>query len=431
MTPGMRLRELMIVALVILCLLGAWVAQISTIMTADSILNSDGNVVQVSNKSPIYYLAHGLSIFSGLIAGILCMLNGRFVILDPVSRFAFFILFLTAGLWAWVSYTPQEIRSTAIFGATGPFVWFIVLLVLAGTLDLVWIVLTPMLRVLSYATAVLAFREILVSPFVLYQGFNKHIGYALLLIWLAGSNLLHAKNMKGWRLYISFIPFGSLLLTAIYSLSRSWTLLSFLLLIAFALLRARNQHRPILKLKTGIAMVLALSLAIAAFYLFMPGSVNIRMKALNQRLMDDTRTSQYVAFFRAVPKQSLILGSGPKGTWYWPGAGEYQFFDNGYLWILFVGGMPTLLCYITIVLLPAFRLLPNMPSGNDANAVALLLFWSLMLAGLSTFILPGTAFPNLLVLLWAGRCHRLISERKRVSQTVHPVLGIKTEAISI
>jgi O-antigen ligase len=113
-------------------------------------------------------------------------------------------------------------------------------------------------------------------------------------------------------------------------------------------------------------------------------------------------------FFRDVHLYELLYGRGPKGSWYWPIIRDYyQYFDNGYLWMLFMGGVPLLLGYLALVIRPATRLTRARLASGDAASVFMMLFWALALTGLSTFTLPSVAFTSFFISLLAGRCHAL------------------------
>jgi hypothetical protein len=148
----------------------------------------------------------------------------------------------------------------------------------------------------------------------------------------------------------------------------------------------------------------------------MPGKLDAAADGLSARILEDTRSGQYVDFFSVVPVTDLVLGRGPKGTWYWPGFGEYRFFDNGYLWILFEGGVAMFVCYVTIMVAPGVRAVRRKPAGDDAAAVCLILIWGLALTGLSTFTGPSVTIMDLLICIYAGRCHRFLAGARKREQ---------------
>lgn len=407
-----RLIEDLIVPTVILGLLSGWLSAVLPILYSVTFADADGNMVLQVQKPSLYYVAHGVAIATALGAGLLAAMCGRGKMIGISGRFAMGMLFLTALSWAIYAYSADEIFSRAVFGATGPFVWLLLLMVLAGTNLKVWEATDHVQRLLAYATAVLAFRELFTSHFVRYQGYTRYTGYTLLLMWLAGWTLLTSTRTRGLRLFLRFLPFVALVLTSVCSLSRSWTLLSCLLFGTFLVLRAREQGSPARALRTLFAICILVILCSALVLALLPGTVEGGVEAFKARLLEDTRTSQYRAFFRVVPLSSLLIGTGPRGTWYWQGMGDFQYFDNGYLWMLFIGGVPTLAAYFLIVIRPAFHLVRDLPACADGAAVVLILFWALALTGVSTFALPGTSVISMMVCLWAGRCHALVRERR-------------------
>ena len=427
----LRGPEALVLVLVVLALVASWVAFVH------SVENSEVNVDPALDKlvmtritAPLDYAAHGAAIGSVIVAGLLAALLGGFRSLGGGVRLALCVLSATAAIWAVVSYAPREILSAAIFGATGPFVWFSLVFVMAGTDRRIWSYIDPVIRVLSYTTTGLAIRTLMASEWRHYYGFSKYTAYAILLTWLGGWTLLTATRMRGFRLMARASPQIVAMLMAICAQARSWTILSLLILAAFILLRSREQGSAVSSIRALImGCVLALAAA-ASVYATIPRTLIDSAQGLSARLDEDTRSGQYTEFFAVVPVADLLLGRGPKGTWYWRGFGEYQYFDNGYLWMLFVGGVPTLLCYVPIVVWPAIRAIRLNPRGADGAAVCLVLLWGLALTGLSTYTLPSTTFNSLLVSLWAGRCHLLLAEnahwkfaRARTTSIFRPKAG--------
>jgi hypothetical protein len=361
-------------------------------------------------KPPLYYYMHAAALLAVMAAGFLAALTGRLRVLGFGGRIAFLVLAVCAVGWAVASYTLEEMFSRTIFGPTGPFVWFALIFALAGTDRRVWAVIDPLIRILAYATSVLALWTLISSRgSVYYSGqFSKPTQYSILLMWLGGWTLLSATRLRGWRLAARAMPFFSLLLVAIYSQARSWTALTILLGVAFVILRAREQRSAMATVRMVVVTgVLVVTLGMITYDIFLKSA----LEGLAGRVQDDTRSGEYIAFFSAVPVSDLLLGRGPKGTWYWPGFGDFQFADNGFIWMAFIGGLPTLFSYVALVIWPGVRALLMGPRGQDAAAVILLLFWALALVGLSTYTLPSVSMSSYLVSLWAGRCHLCLAER--------------------
>jgi len=384
-------------------LAASWVAAVALAESA-----GPDFVINFEVRPPLFHPAHGLALLSVTAAGMLAALRGRFRLLTIEGRIALVVSVAGAAVWAASSYTLEELLSPVIFGATGPFVWFTLVFVLVGTEHRVWVVIDPVIRLLAYATSGLALWTLVHSASSTYvAGFTKHTQYSILLMWLGGWTLLSATRLRGWRLVARATPFVVLILTAIYSQARSWTILALLLGATFVFLRAREQGSTLGGARTVVMIcVLAVVAGAIASRTILSGTI----EGFANRFDDDTRSMQYLDFFSVVPVSDLLLGRGPKGTWYWYGVGDYQYFDNGLLWMLFVGGVPTLLSYVAIVVWPAIRAFRKNLRGQDAAAVCLVLFWGVALTGFSTYTLPSVAISSYLVSLWAGRCYLILAE---------------------
>ncbi len=393
-------------------LVSAWAAGVILFETSTEVLAGEGRLMVVPTKPAIYYAAHAAAILCVMAAGVLALAAGRLKAVGSGTRAAFVVLFATAAIWAAAAYSSEELMSTKVFGASGPFVWFTVLFVLAGADGRVWPALDKVLRALCWLSTLLAVRTVLTSRYAFYLGASKYVHYTALLLWLGGWTMLTATRLKGWRLLARTVPYYVLLIVAVCSRSRSFILLSILLGLVFVVLRARERGSSFQAVRTALAACIVTALAVGVMYWTVPQTIERAVDGTVSRLGEDTRSGQYKAFFDSVPISDLILGRGPNGTWYWSGFGEFQFFDNGYLWTLFVGGVPTLVSYSIIVLAPAVRLMRKTPRGRDGAAVAMVLFWALALSGLSVFILPGVGLTSYMNSLWAGRCHLILARRR-------------------
>lgn len=412
--------EVLITLLVPLALVCAWISSVAGVESSIVAVDANGHRSLIEAKSALYYAAHGLDVFAIMGAGVLAVICGRLRRLGLGARIGLYVLFTAAVIWTLASYKWEEIFSTEIFGGTGPFVWLSLLAVVAGADRRIWAYIDRTVRFLAYVTTALSVRALLQPGYGYYLGYSKYIMCAVMLTWLGGWTLLTATNLKGWRLLVRCIPAAALVPVAIAAQARSWTLIGVLLFATFVIQRARERGNFLSAVRS-----LALGLAIfavfgAVFYAVAPRTLDQAAAGLAARLSEDTRSEQYVAFFQNVPVSDLILGRGPKGTWFWPGYGDYKYFDNGYLWMLFQGGLPTLTCYLAIVVWPGFQTLRRRPAGINAAAAFLVLLWALCLTGVSTFVLPSVELPSYLISLFAGRCWLFLAEsraRERLAQT--------------
>jgi hypothetical protein len=385
-------------------LVASWAAMMVVAETAGGL----DNTVNFESRSPIYYVTHGLGLLSVLAAGALAISRGRLFLVRRISRIAFVALVVLAITWAVASYPVDELLSTAVFGSTGPFVWLTLIFVLAGTDRRVWRLNERVIQILAYVTAAVAAVNLLHSEDTVYVlGYTRNTVFCVMLMWLGGWSLLSAIELRGWRLLARATPVLLLFLTAIQSQARSWVLLAFMVSATFLILRGRQQGSLLLGVRN---MVLAGALTVLVVFALSHTVFNGALEGIAQRLADDTRSTQYRDFFSVVPIRDLALGRGPTGTWYWYGVGDYQYFDNGFLWMLFIGGLPLFISYIIFVLWPAVGALQAKPKGSDAAAVWLVFLWGVALTGLSTYTLPSVAFTSYIVSLYAGRCHLIVAE---------------------
>jgi hypothetical protein len=404
--------DAVITLLVPLGLLFACVSAVLSVETAVVVVNADGRRSLMEAKSALYYAAHAAEIAAMMGAGVLAVICGRSRTLGIGARIGLYVICTASVVWALVAYKPEEIFSSDIFGATGPFVWLSLLVVAAGADRRIWLYLDRAIVWLAYGAAALSVRALLQPGYAYYLGYSKFIMCATLLTWLGGWALLTATRLSGWRLLLRCVPAAALLPVAVAAQARSWSLIAVLLFAAFVVLRARERGdllSGVRSLAVGLAIVAALG---AVFYAAAPRTLGDAAAGLVARATDDTRSLQYVAFFNNVPVTDLILGRGPKGTWYWPGFGEYKYFDNGFLWTLFQGGIPMLSCYIAIIVWPAVRAARGRSSGQSAAAAFLVLLWALCMTGVSTFILPSVGISSYLVSLFAGRCWLFLAESR-------------------
>jgi hypothetical protein len=411
--PQVSGSNALVTVLVVIGLVASWTSAVIPAENSVTDVDAFGRLVTTMLKTPLYYVTFSLAIASVVAAGLLAALNGGLRTLGTGVRLAFYALLASAALWAAYAYTTEEMFSAEIFSSTGPFVWFTLLFVIAGANPFIWNSIDRVIRLLAYVSSGLGLHTLISSEWRYYAGFSKYTLYARLLIWLGGWTLLTATRLRGLRLFTRSIPLIMAALMAICSQSRSWTLLSGLVISAFVLLKARERGSILSGMRTLVMVSVGGAAAAAAVYVMLPGTLNNSVNGLSSRLYEDSRTGQYSEFFRVVPVGDLLLGRGPKGTWYWRGFGEYQYFDNGYLWMLFIGGVPTLVFYFAIIVWPAIRALRAKPRGDDAAAVSLVLLWGLALTGLSTYCLPSLTIGNFLISLWAGRCHILIAQNNQ------------------
>ena len=320
--PGYRPATEVIAALVVVGLMASWIAAVYPVEQSLTLVGPDHKLVMQLVKGPIYYAAHALSICCLTLGGVLSALDGQWRVLDFGTRCAFYVLLAESALWSYYGYTTEELLSAKVFGATGPFVWITVLVVIAGADPRLWRYLDPTIRWLAYASSLMAVRTLLTVRYASFGGESRYTEYTKLLLWLGGWTLLSATRAKGWSLVLRFLPIVCLIPVALCSQSRSLTLESILLILLFIVLRAREQGSVLRAVPLLVGVCIAGCLAGLLIYSIVPQTVDASVNGLNARMTDDTRSGQYTDFFEVVPLGDLVLGRGPNGTWYWRGLGD-------------------------------------------------------------------------------------------------------------
>jgi hypothetical protein len=339
--------------------------------------------------------------------------------------------------WAVITYELGDYLSWKALGATGPFVWITCVLVFAGMDRSIWKVLDPAIRLISYITAVLAFYAMSSQGFmVVERWFSANVRYMILLMWFGGWTFLTSLNCNGWRLLLRCFPFTVLILTTVATLTRSWFLMSGLLTISLWFV-AKRYDRNGTKIRFNWVIntsLLVVFLSSAGLFLssstgaFVGESLYEAFIGLTERALLDSRSGQYVEFFSQVSIQNLILGRGPNGTWSYFEI-DYQFIDNAYLWMAFIGGLPVLVSYFILIILPGLRGFLGSARENDAAAVVLVMLWGLACTGFSTYVRPSLSPYCYLLYLMAGRCIGHLAEKReftkyaRIQTTASGIVG--------
>lgn len=392
-------------------LVGAWGAWV---LTAQSVGTTVGEgVVGPGEKSSAYYLAHGVGLISVLIAGIVAAAKGQYRRMSAGSRFAFWTLQFTAVIWALLAYGLPDYVNFKAFGATGPFVWFSTVLIFAGMDKKVWPLVDKVVWGASIISACLAIVSIAMTHRDITQRWlSTPVYYMVLLMWFGGWTLFSFTRYQSVSHFWRFIPYVVFICLAVFTKTRSWFLMSFFLLLAFFWLnKPEGQRSSFFAHRLKSMLVLLFALALLGFFLkdLLLGA----FADFQDRALQDTRSGQYVEFFADVPLSDLVLGRGPNGTWDWNGR-DYQFFDNAVLWMAFIGGIPTALSYLALVILPGLKCLGAPIVEINASAI-LLLLWGLACIGFSTYSNPSlTPYAYLLSLL-AGRCLGHLADRREKS----------------
>ena len=409
-----------------------WEASISSILTVLAIitivaewsawmiialsLNDDPayGYFEPRSKPFIYYLIHGTSIFTLILSGILAILKGEYHKMDKISWLCFWILILTNVSWAMAAYNINDFLSWKALGATGPLVWISCIFIFVGMDQSIWQKVDRIIPIIAYMTAFLSVIKIVTTRnLIIDRWFSSYIYFSILLMWYGGWTFLTITQVRGWHIITRALPYIMFIMLAILSRTRSWFLMSLILFIMAAILIKRTEKKDQNKIiKKQIGLYLALFFLFLMISLFFGGPLYDSYLALKERAFIDSRSGQYIKFFDQVPISDLILGRGPNGTWRFQGK-DYQHFDNAYLWMLFIGGIPTLLTYFMIVIWPGIKTFFMTQDKNLSASATMLILWGLACSGFSTYTNPSITPYCFLLYLLSGRCISYLNEIKR------------------
>jgi hypothetical protein len=398
--------------LVLSALICSWCAAVLFAQTTDVV--PPNGFVPPRSKPSVYYLLHALGILSALSAGAIAAWTEGYKRCTAATRKAFWVLEITAVAWGVVAYGVDDYLSWQALGATGPVVWLSCLLVFAGMERELWKAVGQVIRILAYLTGVLALFSIASSYHYLTERWlSAPVQYMVLLMWFGGWTFLTSWECTGWRLYLRYFPYLVFVIGTVVTQTRSWFLMSIFLLIArlLVLKSAGRDGRALIRNVISAACILLPACFLLAMIYQEP--LLDAYARFAERATEDTRSEQYVMFFSQISLPDLILGGGPKATWDF-GSGhdfeQYQFFDNVYLWMAFLGGLPLMLSYMALVIVPGVRAAARGVKKDDAAAATLLVLWGLACAGFSTYVMPSLSPYSYFLCLLAGRCHAVLEE---------------------
>ena len=373
-----------------------------------------GDIVQANpDEFEFAPMCRRIAIYTGLIAGILVgimyMFSGGWAKIGQGARVAFVVMIFWMLIHSIVAYWEVIPRPSELRGEKGLFMWVSCLVLFAGTDKNAWKISTRLVYIVSYVTAgivllnILCFKQF--SSVVQAQWFFR--GYIGILLWTAPWVLLTVKdaNISLARLLFLAFPFSVLVLVSLLGTGRSFLILiviySVILTIKFIrLFRTRSL--------AYIGTIACLLLYLAGIAVYAANKqISSSFSLLAERFWTDTRTGQYAQFLSQVSVNELIVGKGPRATWNWNGR-EYAWIDGSYTLMAFNGGLPLVISYLVIMVLPAWRVLRKRPPWEYAAPAIVLLVWALCLTGLSTFTNPSVSIGHYILCIYAGWCYNYL-----------------------
>lgn len=291
-----------------------------------------------------------------------------------------------------------------ICGSRGPVTWIACGIVFIGISPIGWQLAKKVFLVLSNVAAAIVIAKITLSGNIFsneYQAGRFFIGYIPLLMWTVPL-LIYDTSIAGNSALIIF-PLFVLYISAILSGNRSWIVVMALhTIIIFFKYGKTVLRRP------GISYIILLVMVLLGWVVTEVYGEKIEsvVSFLSDSWNEDTRTEQYRQFLSQVSFTDLLIGKGPRATWFYWGR-EYEGIDGYFTQLAFNGGFILLATYIILIVWPSLRLLQKHPSWQYATPAIVLVFWTLAMMGLSTFTGVKASYEHAVICILAGRCYYL------------------------
>jgi hypothetical protein len=201
---------------------------------------------------------------------------------------------------------------------------------------------------------------------------------------------------------LRFIPILIYSLGSLFTQTRLNFVMIFSLLAVYTFLQRKRRMPQAPVWIIGLTLALWAGLFTSVFLRNTRGFERIESvaAAFHSRFDADTRSGQLISFAENVAPHELLLGKGSFGTWNWDGM-LWGGADVGYLSLLFYGGVPLLLTYVAMHLLPCFRVLRRHPTDLQLTAAGLVLLWCVIMFS-SAY--PGMDLGDYTILFCVGAC---------------------------
>jgi len=219
-----------------------------------------------------------------------------------------------------------------------------------------------------------------------------------------------AAQARPIRRAVSLVPLILLFLGGVLLQARLLVVLFAFLVLVYAVLRSRAgalAHESVRRRAMFGALVVApvvFAVILTAWPFVQESIAGGSARALWARRAQETRIRQIQPFFQKATLDRLLLGAG------YPNKGEYtgegpDGIDCGYLNSLYVTGLPMMLLFVAMLVVPAVRCLRLRLTAADAAVVASALAYCVRLASSTV---PAFSAQFLIACLLMGRCAFLL-----------------------
>jgi len=330
-------------------------------------------------KSQLYYVAHATEIALLVSAGIVALLSASWKAIERgyLLRFALFlgaVLLMTAK-----GYSFSELLSTKLVDLSGPFPFFMSVLVFIGARRRNWTFLGPTMVIMAVLFSILTLQGI-----AGLQTFTRQEGVASLgailnaLYWPASWVALKDYPKHSFAGRLRFVPIAMFSFGSLFTQTRLNFVMIFALLGVYAYVQRRRRIPQAAAWIFGVILAVWMGLFTAVFLKDTRAFQKVESvaDAFSSRFTEDTRTGQVLSFAQSVQLHELMLGRGSLATWNWNGVAWRGGTDIGYLTLLFYGGIPLLVTYVATHLQPCLTVFrKNRTTWQLAGAGVVLLWW--------------------------------------------------------
>jgi len=354
-------------------------------------------------KTTIFYISHLAQIIFLMAAGVIAFFRKMRRSGNTNHRLAFGAYILALIAMTINGYSFNDLFSLKIVAATGPMPLLMSLLLYVGAWrrdwrlhDFVfkWVGLFTTLAIVFNVISLPSSDRIVVESYLW--------GYMQVYIWVVIWFFFRPSGKTRMEKVIRWGPFILYVLVAILQQGRSRIIWSFLILVGyFYAIRRNNQS-----LVTGsMSLLLSITIFILIVMLFADESNYMNMfneagNALINRIDEDSRSDQFIKFFEEVSPWELVLGRGAMATWTWNRVVERTSLDNWWMTALFIGGIPLVVGYFWVHVIPAWRRFKTAKNINLVCAFIVLLWCVKLLLSEAPYFMLNTY----LVLLCLGPC---------------------------
>jgi hypothetical protein len=334
----------------------------------------------VTNKNPLYYICHAFEIATLLTAGGFSLLmssrNDRRTIAFPMAAFLIAAVIMTVrGL------SGQDMLSTKILGATAIVPCLLSILIIFGMNKHNNRVTDKLLDLSGFLLTILLAMASVRHTFHTRQDAVANLqGYLIALYVPAVWQILKPPSRTSWiRNWLRFAPITAYAAGSLLTQTRLNLLLLVPILGIYLFVQSRrgNIVRELWLLAAGLAIAI---LVIPILLQTRVGdSIQWSILGLQNRLSVDTRTGQINAYFADLDAVDLVFGRGTDATYLWAGRNWHGGIDVGYLALVLYGGMPLMISYLVLHILPGLRALRCWSNSRQLSCAGVVVLWGIRL----------------------------------------------------